>query len=66
MRVTLNAEEQELASGTTIAQLILNLNLTDRRTAVEINQTVIPRSAYAETTLREGDAVEIVHAVGGG
>ena len=66
MRITLNGKAQELASGATVAQLIKGLNLTNRRTAVEINQAVIPRSAYTETIIREGDAVEIVHAVGGG
>ena len=66
MRITLNGEDQELALGTTVAKLVENPSLTNRRTAVEINQMVISRSAYAETILREGDAVEIVHAVGGG
>jgi thiamine biosynthesis protein ThiS len=26
----------------------------------------VPRSAYAETALAEGDALEIVHFIGGG
>ena len=31
-----------------------------------VNLKVIARSAWAETPLQEGDAVEIIQAVGGG
>jgi len=34
--------------------------------AVEKNGEIVPRSQYADTRLAEGDALEIVVAVGGG
>ena len=34
--------------------------------AVERNREVVPRSRFAEVTLREGDRIEIVNFVGGG
>jgi len=37
-----------------------------RRVAIEINREIVPRSAHAQRVLREGDRVEIVHALGGG
>ncbi|MEM7254308.1 MAG: sulfur carrier protein ThiS [Pseudomonadota bacterium] len=66
MNITLNGEPRSLPDGATIAVLINELALGDRRTAVEVNEEVIPRSEYAESILSDGDAVEIVHAVGGG
>ena len=36
------------------------------RIAVEINGKILPKSAYASVTLKEGDVLEIVSFVGGG
>ena len=66
MQVVLNGEPRSLEPGTTLAGLILSLNLGGRRMAVEINEEVIPRSEHPKRVLNEGDRVEIVHAVGGG
>jgi Sulfur transfer protein involved in thiamine biosynthesis len=40
--------------------------VSPRAVAVEHNGTIIERDAYAATTLRDGDVVEIVRMVGGG
>jgi len=36
------------------------------RVAVELNLDIAPRDRWRETTLKEGDRLEIVHFVGGG
>jgi thiamine biosynthesis protein ThiS len=66
MRVTLNGEPHTVADGLTVAQLVCDLGLTARRIAVEINRDILAREDYASCALREGDAVEIVHFIGGG
>jgi len=33
---------------------------------VEVNRTIVRRPALADTRLQDGDAVELVHFVGGG
>jgi len=33
---------------------------------VERNEAIVPRSTYAQTLLESGDALEIVHFIGGG
>jgi sulfur carrier protein len=40
--------------------------LTGRRIAMEVNEEIVPRSSYAHHIFQSGDAIEIVHAVGGG
>jgi sulfur carrier protein len=52
--------------GTTVAQLISELGLGDRRVAVERNRNVVPRAEHATTVLSEGDRLEVVTFVGGG
>ena len=37
-----------------------------RKVAVEVNREIVPRSLHAQRTVRDGDRVEIVHAIGGG
>ena len=66
MRIQLNGESFELPDGETVAALITRLDLTGRRVAVELNLDIVPRSQHADTTLNDGDTVEVVHAIGGG
>ncbi|MGV6826502.1 MAG: sulfur carrier protein ThiS [bacterium] len=66
MNIQLNGESRQLPDESSIAQLVAELDLGDKRYAVEVNESVIPRSRHAEHLLQEGDVVEIVHAIGGG
>ena len=66
MKILLNGESHPLSSGTQLAQLVHELGLEGKRLAVEINREIIPRSQYANTELKNGDTIEIVHAIGGG
>jgi len=66
MQIQLNGEPYELPAGETVADLLVRLELSGRRLAVELNRDIVPRSAHATTDLSEGDHVEVVHAIGGG
>lgn len=66
MRIQLNGEPYELTEGDSLVELLARLELTGKRVAVELNLDIVPRSQHAATVLREGDHVEIVHAIGGG
>ncbi|MFT0213597.1 sulfur carrier protein ThiS [Pseudomonas sp. F1_0610] len=66
MRIQLNGEPHEVSEQASIADLLEQLALTGRRVAVELNLEIVPRSLHATTHLQEGDAVEVVHAIGGG
>jgi sulfur carrier protein len=50
----------------TVADLVRELALEGKRIAVEKNGAIVPRSRYADTPVADGDALEIVGAVGGG
>ncbi len=64
--ITLNGENQQIDSNTTVDELLKILNLGSKRLAVEINMEIIPHSQYSTYTLKESDKVEIVQAIGGG
>jgi thiamine biosynthesis protein ThiS len=66
LRITLNGEAREVAAPCSVADLLDLLGLDRRKVAVERNLEIVPRSTYAETRLAAGDALEIVHFIGGG
>lgn len=63
--ITLNGDLRR-TSAATIAELVRELELTPEKVAVERNGEIVPRSTLAEAELADGDALEIVHFVGGG
>jgi thiamine biosynthesis protein ThiS len=64
--IVLNGEPRALAEDTTVAALVTALGLAPQQVAVEKNREIVPRSAHAQTILRDGDQLEIVTFVGGG
>lgn len=66
MSISINGERRELRAGTTVADLIADLELPSEHVAVELNQALLKRALFAETRLRDGDALELVTLVGGG
>ncbi|GAB4353047.1 MAG: sulfur carrier protein ThiS [Gammaproteobacteria bacterium] len=66
MKITLNGETREFPDAITAQRLLEELDLGDKRVAVEVNREIVPRSSYAQCVLRDGDRVEIVRAIGGG
>jgi sulfur carrier protein len=64
--VTVNGESRRIAAGATVAALLAELGLADRRVAVERNREVVPRAEHARAVLAPGDHLEVVTFVGGG
>ena len=66
MQIQLNGESRRLDRAVTVAQLLTELGLAERRVAVEVNREIVPRSEHARRELRDADQVEVVVAIGGG
>jgi thiamine biosynthesis protein ThiS len=64
--ITVNGTPRTLPAGTTLAELLRELELNPRFLAVERNLQVVPRTQHAECRLEPGDELEIVTLVGGG
>jgi thiamine biosynthesis protein ThiS len=66
MQIRLNGEAQILKEEITVEALLETFRLDARKVAVELNRAIVPRSLYGETSLQEGDQIEIVKFIGGG
>lgn len=66
MIVQINGEKKEIRAGLTVAALLEELGIRAGRVVVELNRDIVSRDHHSATLLKEGDAVEIVHFVGGG
>ena len=66
MEIMLNGTRHLAPAGCSVAQLLEQAGFGGRRVAVEVNGTIVPRSAHEAHPLQAGDKVEIVHALGGG
>ena len=64
--LTVNGERRSFTAPLNVAGLVAALGLEPRKVAVERNEAIVPRSIYGETWLLGGDALEIVHFIGGG
>ena len=66
IEIHLNGAPTQVPGSATIAALLEQAGLAERRVAVEVNGAIVPRSLHATQALGAGDRVEIVHALGGG
>ncbi len=66
MQILLNGQTIDLPGSVSLAQLLEQQGYAQRRVAVEVNRSIVPKSRHGEHLLIEGDKVEIVHALGGG
>lgn len=65
MLLIINGEEHNVPDRLTVVELLLHLGVTGP-VAVERNREILPRAEHPVVYLAEGDALEIVHFVGGG
>ena len=66
MVICLNGAKREIPEGMTLEKLMELFQLTKKSIVMELNHHVVSKSTYSSALLRENDAVEIVHFVGGG
>ncbi len=66
MNLTINGENRALSATETLSALVEQLGMKSDRVAVELNREIVPRERWAQTPVKEGDRLEIVHFVGGG
>jgi sulfur carrier protein len=64
--ININGEQKEIIEGSSIAQLLEELNIRPGRVVIELNRDIVAREAYGSAILKQGDTLEIVHFVGGG
>jgi sulfur carrier protein len=63
--VVINGERRTIKAGT-LLELLAELDLDPRAVVVEHNRKIVRRIGLADATVADGDAIELVHFVGGG
>jgi sulfur carrier protein len=66
IKILLNGTPREVAVDLSIGGLLDAEGYAQRKVAVEVNREIVPRSLHAQRIVRDGDHIEIVHAIGGG
>jgi sulfur carrier protein len=66
LEILVNGEQHRVPGPASAADLLRHLGLDARTVVVELNRRIVRRPLLEETTLSDGDAVELVHFVGGG
>jgi len=65
MNLTINGESR-VVSADNLKALVDQLGMKPDRVAIELNREIVARDQWPQTTLKNGDQLEIVHFVGGG
>ncbi len=66
MRIILNGKQTEVSSDVTISTLLKSNDFPEEAVLIEHNGAIVPQEEWANTELRTGDKLEILHFVGGG
>jgi sulfur carrier protein len=66
MEIIVNGEKTIVEEGCAVSDLLKKHQLNPQLVAVELNKKILKRDLFSQTLLSKGDAVEIVHFVGGG
>ena len=68
MELTVNGQSRQAPADSTVVELLgrLGIEADAGGVAVAVNGKVVPKTAWEDRRLSQGDAVEIIHAVQGG
>jgi len=66
MKIFFNGEARTVNNAMLLTDLLAEMDLQNKRIAVEVNQEIIPRSQHETYQLNSDDRVEVVQAIGGG
>ena len=66
MDVVFNGDPRRITAGVTLLELLKELELDPRAVVVEHNRHIVRRPGLGDVTVSDGDAIELVHFVGGG
>lgn len=64
--VVVNGTERIVPTGSTVGEFLGSRGYRVTMVIVELNGEIIPRDECAATVLKDGDRLEMIHAVGGG
>ena len=66
IQVQVNGKAREVQAGLSVHEFVESFDLNPLLIVVELNREILNRDQFKDVRVSEGDAVELVHFVGGG
>jgi cysteine synthase A len=66
IEIVLNGKNEQLAAETSLVEFLENKQIRPEVVTIELNDKVIKKQAFADTSLKAGDRLELVFFMGGG
>ena len=66
IKIKLNGKNKSIDQGSSLNELVINLNIPIKKVAIEFNKEIIDKKNIKKIKLDNNDVIEIVHFIGGG
>jgi sulfur carrier protein len=66
MNILINGKSQQLTSAQNLTDIVNSFCKQPKHVITELNGNIVPADRWAQTSLKDGDALELVTFVGGG
>ncbi|MHB1379467.1 MAG: sulfur carrier protein ThiS [Desulfurivibrionaceae bacterium] len=66
MKIFCNGEAREIATGTRVAEYLIQLGLDASSVVVECDGKILTQEEYGSHALQDGSVLELIRFVGGG
>jgi sulfur carrier protein len=66
IKIKLNGKNKSIDQGSSLNELVNNLNIPIKKVAIEFNKEIIDKKNIKKIKLDNNDVIEIVHFIGGG
>ena len=65
-KIQLNGKKISILTNISVRDLIKKYKLKEKKIAIEVNGTILPKQSYAKKKLKNNDKIEVVQFIGGG
>ncbi len=65
-KIQLNGKKIKIYRDLNVKDLLKKYKLNEKKIAIELNGTILPKSRYDKKKLKDNDKIEIVQFIGGG
>ncbi len=65
-KIQLNGKKISILTNISVRDLVKKYKLKEKKIAIELNGTILPKQNYAKKILKNNDKIEIVQFIGGG
>ena len=66
LNITVNGKALEAHEGAAVTDVVLILKADPAKVVVERNREIVPKDAFGQTVVADGDEIEVIQFVGGG